>query len=67
MLNKMYQVSALQALALGYSRAVINVGELAGEYAFGGAWQQAEILLSEGVEVKDGRVDLEQYQWKHGS
>ena len=26
--NKMYQVSTLQALALGYSRAVINVGEL---------------------------------------
>ena len=28
MQNKMYQVSTLQALALGYSRAVINVGEL---------------------------------------
>ena len=26
--NKMYQVSTLQALALGYSKAVINVGEL---------------------------------------
>lgn len=26
--NKMYQVSTLQALALGYSRAVISVGEL---------------------------------------
>ena len=26
--NKMYQVSTLQALALGYSRAVINVGKL---------------------------------------
>ena len=26
--NRMYQVSTLQALALGYSRAVINVGEL---------------------------------------
>ena len=26
--NKMYQVSTLQALALGYSRAVITVGEL---------------------------------------
>ncbi len=29
--NKMYQVSTLQALALGYSRAVINVGELLNE------------------------------------
>ena len=28
MKNKMYQVSTLQALALGYSRAVITVGEL---------------------------------------
>ena len=28
MCNKMYQVSTLQALALGYSRAVVNVGEL---------------------------------------
>ena len=28
MQNKMYQVSTLQALALGYSRAVIKVGEL---------------------------------------
>ena len=29
--NKMYQVSTLQALALGYSRAVITVEELIGE------------------------------------
>ena len=28
MQNMMYQVSTLQALALGYSRAVVNVGEL---------------------------------------
>ena len=28
MQNKMYQVSTLQALALGYSKAVISVGEL---------------------------------------
>lgn len=26
--NKIYQVSTLQALALGYSRSVITVGEL---------------------------------------
>ena len=26
--NKMFQVSTLQALALGYSRAVVNIGEL---------------------------------------
>ncbi len=45
-------------------RVVNAKGELAGEYAFGGAWKQAEILRSEGVEVTDGRVDLEKYQWK---
>ena len=37
-------------------------GELAGEYAFGGAWKQAQILESEGVEVVDGKVDLGKYR-----
>lgn len=46
-------------------RVVNAMGELAGEYAFGGAWKQAEILQSEGVDVKDGRVDLKKYQWKN--
>ena len=45
-------------------RVVNSKGELAGEYAFGGAWKQAEILEGEGVEVIDGRVDLNKYQWK---
>ncbi|MCR5597105.1 MAG: methylated-DNA--[protein]-cysteine S-methyltransferase [Lachnospiraceae bacterium] len=45
-------------------RVVNAKGELAGNYAFGGAWKQAEILESEGVEVIDGRVDLEKYRWK---
>ena len=45
-------------------RVVNAKGELAGNYAFGGAWKQAEILESEGVEVIDGRVDLEKYHWK---
>ena len=44
-------------------RVVNAKGELAGEYAFGGAWKQAEKLMSEGVKVVDGRVDLKQYQW----
>jgi O-6-methylguanine DNA methyltransferase len=44
---------------------VVNAnGELAGKYVFGGAWKQAELLRSEGVEVQDGRVDLMKYQWK---
>ena len=45
-------------------RVVNAKGELAGEYAFGGAWKQAEKLMSEGVKVVDGRVDLKKYQWK---
>ena len=44
-------------------RVVNAKGELAGEYAFGGAWRQAEILRSEGVEITDGRVDLSVYRW----
>lgn len=43
-------------------RVVNSKGELAGEYAFGGAWKQGQILESEGVEVVDGRVNLEKYR-----
>ena len=46
-------------------RVVNAKGELAGNYAFGGAWKQGEILQSEGVEVKNGIVDLKKYQWKN--
>ncbi|MBQ8489590.1 MAG: MGMT family protein, partial [Pseudobutyrivibrio sp.] len=46
-------------------RVVNTKGELAGEYAFGGAWKQAEILESEGVTVIDGKVDLKQFQWDY--
>ena len=42
-------------------RVVNAKGELAGEYAFGGAWKQAEILKKEGVESTDGKVDLKKY------
>nr|WP_297707786.1 methylated-DNA--[protein]-cysteine S-methyltransferase [uncultured Butyrivibrio sp.] len=43
-------------------RVVNSKGELAGEYAFGGAWKQGQILESEGVEVIDGKVNLEKYR-----
>ncbi len=46
-------------------RVVNAKGELAGEYAFGGAWKQAELLEQEGVEVTGGKVDLEKFQWKN--
>ena len=42
-------------------RVVNSKGELAGEYAFGGAWKQAEILQGEGVASVDGKVDLKKY------
>ena len=45
-------------------RVVNSKGELAGEYAFGGAWKQAQILESEGVEVIEGKVNLEKYRIK---
>ena len=36
-------------------------GELAGEFAFGGAGAQARLLEAEGVEVRDSKVDLRKY------
>jgi O-6-methylguanine DNA methyltransferase len=45
-------------------RVVNAKGELAGEFAFGGAGEQAKLLEAYGIEVTDGRVNLEKYQWK---
>ncbi|MCR5784472.1 MAG: methylated-DNA--[protein]-cysteine S-methyltransferase [Eubacterium sp.] len=45
-------------------RVVNSKGELAGEFAFGGAKAQENLLKEEGIEVKGGKVDLEKYQWK---
>ncbi len=44
-------------------RVVNAKGELAGEFAFGGAFKQGELLMAEGVEVVDGRVDLDKYAY----
>jgi O-6-methylguanine DNA methyltransferase len=44
-------------------RVVNSKGELSGAFAFGGAGVQARLLMEEGVEVVDGRVDLTRYQW----
>lgn len=40
-------------------------GELAGEFAFGGAGVQAKLLEAEGIIVSDGKVDLNRFQWKY--
>lgn len=42
-------------------RVVNSKGELAGEFAFGGAGAQARLLEAEGIVVTDGKVDLEKY------
>lgn len=44
-------------------RVVNAKGELAGEFAFGGAGVQAKLLEAEGIEVVDSKVDLKRYQW----
>lgn len=42
-------------------RVVNAKGELAGEFAFGGSGAQAKLLEAEGVQVVNGRVDLNKY------
>ena len=42
-------------------RVVNAKGELAGEFAFGGAGAQTKLLEAEGVEVVGGKVDLQKY------
>lgn len=43
-------------------RVVNALGRLSGEFAFGGADIQANMLRAEGVDVIDGRVDLSKYR-----
>lgn len=45
-------------------RVVNAKGELSGEFAFGGSGAQARLLADDGIEVKDGRVDLKKYGLK---
>jgi O-6-methylguanine DNA methyltransferase len=42
-------------------RVVNSKGELAGKFAFGGARIQEELLRADGIEVIDGKVDLEKF------
>lgn len=45
-------------------RVVNAKGRLAPNFAFGGLNSQKELLESEGIEVIDGYVDLEEYQMR---
>ena len=47
-------------------RVVNSKGELAGAFAFGGAEVQANLLRADGIEVKDGKVDLNRYGFRFG-
>lgn len=43
---------------------VVNVeGYLSGAFAFGGPFRQKELLLADGVEVENLRVNMAQYAW----
>lgn len=42
-------------------RVVNSKGELSGEFAFGGAGRQQQLLEADGIEVVNGRVDLGKY------
>lgn len=45
-------------------RVVNSKGKLTENFAFGGLRVQSDLLISEGIEVIDGKVDLEKYQWR---
>ena len=44
-------------------RVVDRFGSVSKAFAFGGENMQIKLLEQEGVELKDGRVDLTIYQW----
>lgn len=45
-------------------RVVNRFGEVSKAFAFGGENMQIGLLKDDGIEVKDGKVDLEKYQWR---
>ncbi len=44
-------------------RVVNRFGQVSKAFAFGGENKQTELLKAEGIEVTDGIVDLNRYQW----
>lgn len=48
-------------------RVVNREGMVSSAFAFGGKNRQIELLEADGIPCADGKVDLEQYQWKHFS
>ncbi len=44
-------------------RVVNRNGEVSKAFAFGGENMQIQLLQADGIDVKDGKVDLSKYQW----
>lgn len=44
-------------------RVVDRNGNVSKAFAFGGENMQIELLQNEGIEFKNGHVDMEKYQW----
>lgn len=44
-------------------RVVNSTGKLSGAFAFGGIYVQRDLLVEDGVEVVNFKVDLNKYQW----
>lgn len=47
-------------------RVVNREGRVSKAFVFGGENRQIALLEADGIEVKDGCVDLSRYQWKEG-
>ena len=47
-------------------RVVNREGRVSKAFVFGGENRQIALLRADGIEVKDGAVDLSRYQWKEG-
>lgn len=45
-------------------RVVTKEGKVSDAFAFGGGNRQMELLKKEGVGFKNGKVDMEKYQWE---
>ena len=50
--------------ALHVNRVVNREGRVSPAFAFGGENRQIGLLEADGIEVKDGCVDLSKYQWR---
>lgn len=44
-------------------RVVNSKGEIAGSYAFGGLAVKKQRLITEGIEIKNNKIDLKKYLW----